>query len=174
MLKEPVYVAFPTKTLGSYTIGIEKMSNTLERTRELIAEHWGETEALYRQLHGDPNFLIYMALEQEGKFVMFTARHNETNDLIGHLMYYVYESTHTMGIMEAREDTFFVSKDHRGGRLASGMVDYAEQCFRKMRVHQMTMSCKSPAGGPNLDKFLKRKGYNPVAIAYFKPLVGEE
>lgn len=170
----PVYFGFDPEVHGSYAYGIEKLSDVLEDFKKNAESHWEETETLYRQAQGEPNYPAYMALEDEGKFVIFTSRCQDTGDLVGHLAFYVYESMHTIKRMEAREDAFFVAKDHRGGRLAVRLYDYAEKCLRKMGVHQMTMSSKEPAGGPSLDKFLRRKGYNPVAVGYFKFLTEEK
>lgn len=168
--KQPTYYAWPIKQLDKYAIGVEKIADTLVDIKRLTAEHWSETEVLYRQLLGNPNYPAYMALENDGKFAVFTVRSLSAGEMVGYLMYYIYENMHSLGVLEAREDAFFITKDHRGSRLASEVVDYAEECFMNMGVHQITMSSKAPAGGPDLDGFYKRKGYKPVAVAYFKPI----
>lgn len=169
-ISSPIYYAFDPETHGNYILGIEKLSKMLPELRKNADAHWEETETLYRQAFGDPNYRAYMQLEDEGKFAVFTAREKDSLDMVGHIAFYVYESMHTVGVMEAREDAFFIQKEHRGGRLALRLYDYAEQVFKQMGVSQISMSCKAPAGGPDLDKFLRRKGFKPVATSYFKPL----
>lgn len=173
-INQPVYCAWPAKTVGDYVVGVEKLPAILTDIKRLTGEHWEETEVLYRQLLGKPNYPAYIGLEAEGKFAVFTARSLTTGEMVGYLMYYIYENMHSMGVMEAREDAFFITKLHRGGKLASAIVDYAEEGFRSMSVHQISMSSKAPAGGPDLDKFYKRKGYKPVAVAYYKSLIASE
>lgn len=170
----PTYCAWPVEAVGRYAIGVEKLPVILADIKRLTDEHWAETEILYRQLLGKPNFPAYIALEADGKFVTFTARDLTTGEMVGYLMYYIYENMHSMGVMEAREDAFFINKLHRGSKLANAAVSYAEKCFRSINVDQITMSSKAPAGGPDLDKFYKRKGYKPVAIAYYKSLIASE
>lgn len=169
-LNNPTYFAFDPEVYNGYLFGVEKLEDMLAEFRKNAESHWDETEVLYRQAQGNPNYAAYIQLEKEGKFATFTIRHQETMALVGHICFYIYESMHTVGVMEAREDAFFINKDHRGGRLAHKIYDYAENCFPSMGVKQVTMSCKAPAGGPDLDKFLRRKGFNPVATAYFKSL----
>lgn len=167
-INNPIYFAFATEAYNGYTFGIEKISDMLAEFRANVDLHWDETEALYRQAVGNPNYKAYMQLERDGKFAVFTIRHQETGALVGQLAFYIYESMHNVGIIEAREDEFFIRKEHRGGRLAHKIYDYAEKCCKQMGVTQISMSCKAPAGGPDLDKFLRRKGFNPAAISYFK------
>lgn len=169
-IKETKYYAFPTVGYNGYTFGVEKICDMLAEGRKNVEAHWAETETLYRQATSNPNYNIYMQLEAEGKFATFTVRNKETTELVGHIGFYIYESMHSMGVMEAREDAFFLAKEHRGGRLALKLYDYAEDCVKQMGVHQISMSCKAPAGGPDLDKFLRRKGFAPVATSYFKSL----
>lgn len=168
----PTYYAFEPEQYNEYTFGVEKLKYILPAIKRNIEKHWQETEVLYRQKNSDPNYASYMALEDEGKVVFYTVRHNVNKELVGHIVFYIYESMHSIGVMEAREDAFFLQKAHRGGKLASKLYDYAESTFKELGVSQISMTSKAPAGGPNIDTFLRRKGFKPVATSYFKTLEG--
>ena len=174
-MNNPKYVGFEPEDHGEFFIGIEKIANIVEEIKVLHKAHWEETEG-YKQGEADPNYLAYIALEEKGQFALFTVRSKKTTDLVGYLKYFVFESIHQTGRMEAREDAIYIAKEARKGGLATHLLKYAIEVFKKMGVHQVGMSSKAPCGGPDLGKLLRRQGFAPVAIFYYKDITdsGEE
>ena len=72
----------------------------------------------------------------------------------------------------AREDSFFVSKEFRGKKLAPALLAYAEDALRQLGCTKVGMSSKAPVGGPDIGPFLEKCDYKPVAIFYMKDLEG--
>ena len=152
-----------------YSFGRESILAVRDEINELYKEHYAETEVLYLDTPMDVDFERFGQSEKAGQFVLFTVRTAE-NDLVGYLQYYVFRDMHSQGMYIAREDAFFLTKSHRGGGLASKMVDYAEHCLKQLGCRYVGMSSKAPAGGPDIGRFLERKGYKPVALYYSKQL----
>ena len=162
------YYAFPPVSKDDVVIGIEKVSDMQDELAVLHKEHFAETEVLYRSEPIDVDYEKYKTLELEGKFVVFTARANSR--MIGYLIYYIFRGTHTKTVLEAREDAFFLTKECRGNGIAPKLLAYAEDRLGDLHCKYVGMSSKAPVGGPDLDSFLKRRGYKPVAVFYRKKL----
>jgi len=165
----PKYYAFPTTTVGGdLVIGHEKVKDIVEEVRPLLMDHYEETETAYLDVPCDPDFDRFIASEEQGQFVVFTAR--KAGVLIGHISFYVYRDMHSQEMYQAREDAMFIDKEHRGGATASRLVNYAEHCLAQLGCKYIGMSSKAPCGGPDIGRFLERKGYQPVALFYSKQL----
>lgn len=169
-LHEPVYYGFQPYQYKEYYIGMEKLENTITELRKLHEAHYEETETLYKERQLNPDYDAYINLEHQGKFVLFTIRNTRDGMLVGDLMYYLGPSTHTKGVLLAKEDAFFISKEHRGGQLAKKFLQYSESCLLQLNVGQIGMTDKSPCGGKSLEKLLKPLGYTPVALQYVKEI----
>lgn len=167
---EPTYFGFTPIKYKDYFIGLEKIEEMYNELKKLHAEHYEETETLYKERPMEPDYASYIQLEHEGKFVLFTVRDIETGRLVGDLMYYLGASVHNKGVMMAREDAFFISKEYRGGRLALKFLKFAETCLLELGVGQIGMTDKSPCGGKSLSKLLEPLGYKPVALQYVKEI----
>jgi GNAT superfamily N-acetyltransferase len=164
------YYGFPSQMLLSgYVIGHERMSEMLDELKVLHAIHFQETETLYLDQPCDPDYDRWRALEDLGQFVVFTVR-NTAGELVGYLQYYVFRDMHSKEMYVAREDALFLLPEHRGGGIASKLIDYAEHCLKQLGCAYAGMSNKGPVGGPDIGNFLERKGYRPVAMYYSKKL----
>jgi len=169
---QPSYHGFDPDITEKYAIGLEKVAQMEDELRELHAEHYAETETLYLDAEFDPDYARYKNSEAAGQFVVFTVRDisNWHRDMVGYLQYYVFRDMHSKGMYTAREDAFFLTKDHRGGGLAPKLLSYAEHCLKQLGCRYVGMSSKAPVGGPDIGNFLERNGYRPVALYYSKQL----
>lgn len=163
------YIGFPPMLdADSIAVGIERIEDITDEMRELHAQHYAETETLYLDTPFSPDYARYIALEQAKQFVLFTVRYGV--ELVGYLQYYVYRDLHTSDVYQAREDAFFITKQHRGRRIAPRLLAFAETCLRQLGCRYVGMSSKGPVGGPDIGPFLEKNGYCPVAIFYSKDL----
>ena len=161
------YFGFPPLGTNKYVIGLESISNIVDEIRHVHQAHWDETEVLYLDRPMNPDYDLFMAKEAERQFVLFTVR--DTNgELIGDLGYFLGLSTHHEGMLQAKEDFFFINKQHRKSGIATQLLQYAETQLKELGVKLIGMSDKSPCGGKSLEPFLTREGYKKVAIAYVK------
>ena len=169
----PKYYAYPVESHllkgGDFVLGIEKIENMQLEIQELHEQHYQETETLYMSEPFDPDYPRYIAGEKNGTFVVFTCR-DATGKMVGYLQYYVYRSMHSRKLLQAREDALFLTKSVRGVGLAPKLLKYAEHCLAQLGCTHVGMSSKAPCGGPDLDGFLRRMDYAPVATYYVKKL----
>jgi GNAT superfamily N-acetyltransferase len=154
---------------GDFVLGLEKIANMRDEIRVLHEQHYQETETLYMQEPFDPDYPRYIAGEKNGTFVAFTCR-NAGGEMVGYLQYYVYRSMHSQSMLQAREDALFLTKKVRGVGIAPKLLKYAEHCLAQLGCTHVGMSSKAPCGGPDLDAFLRRMDYTPVAMYYVKKL----
>jgi GNAT superfamily N-acetyltransferase len=164
------YCGFDVELFRGYALGHEKIADMEQQIRKLHREHYTETETLYKTTPFQPDYTRYKQSEASGQFVVFTVRDVKTHQMVGYLQYYVFRDMHSSGAMIGREDAFFLTKAVRGGMLASKLLSYAEHCLKQLGCQMVGMSSKAPAGGPDIGKFLERKGYEPVALYYSKTL----
>ena len=136
----------------------------------LHQEHWNDTEVRYRGDGMNPDYERFARDQRNGHFTVFTARHIDTAELVANLMYFLSHDYHNKDNLVGVEDAFFVTPEHRRGRLAIRLLDYAEEVLKGLGVNFVGMSDKSPCGGADLSRLLKRRGYNPVAVYYLKEL----
>lgn len=162
------YIGFPPFSDEGYTIGIERVADVQDEIRPLHAQHYAETEALYLDTPFKPDYDRLIALEKEAQFVQFTVRYGL--ELVGYLQYYVFRDLHTSDMYTAREDAFFLTKQHRGHGMAPKILSYAESCLYQLGCRYVGMSSKAPIGGPDIGPFLEKRGYRPVALFYMKDL----
>ena len=161
------YYGFSAVQHGQYMIGLESIGEIIDEIRTLHQEHWDETEVLYLDRPMDPDYEMFVSYEGNRRFVLFTVR-DENENLVGDLGYYLGLSTHHAGLLQAKEDFFFITKEHRGGGVAKHFLRFAEDCLTKLGVKLIGMTDKSPCGGKSLRPFLESEGYKAVALAYIK------
>ena len=157
---------------GKYCLGIEHIGDIADEVQILHEEHWQETETLYLKEQTDalrPDYARAAACLDQGQCTIFTARVAATQELIGNMVFFIMRSFHDKDRVSANEDVFFISKPHRG-RLAVHLLDYAEQTLTGFGVKSVGVTDKAPCGGPDLQRFLERRGYQMVARYFRKPL----
>lgn len=163
------YFVEPPLAYRGYTIGMQKVRDVVMELKALHAAHWRETEASYVAGAMDVDYDRYLAAESAAQFLLFTVR-DATGQVVGNLAYSLGFSQHQRGKLIAEEKAFFIAKDHRRGGLALKLLDYAEGVLRLLGVNCVTMTDKSPAGGPCVEPLVRRRGYQPAALTYVKEL----
>ena len=104
------------KVVGSYVLECARAHEVLDELRPLHEAHWQETEGYRHGLPFAPDYERGLDLEQQGRYVLVVARHQETGKLVGNYGLYLSHSMHTQTLM-ATEDTLFLAREHRRGRL---------------------------------------------------------
>lgn len=171
-LPKPRYYGHLPRQAKGAVFGIEKLGDMLSQIIPLYEKHYVETETKYLKVPMNPRYDTWIELEALAQFVLFTVRVD--GELVGYLQYYVYLDTHSRSNRVAREDAYFLREDHRGSGLAAELLAYAEDILVKLGCEYVGMSSKGPIGGPDLDGFLKRRGYRHVANFYMKPLAEDD
>ena len=136
---------------------------------ELFQAHWDETEVLYIDMPMEPDYEMFFWLEQNRKLLVFTVR-DASENMVGNAMFMLGLSSHMKGVLQAKEDTFYLVKDARGKGLAPKFTVYIENCLRELGVVYMGMSDKSPVGAQSLKRMMERQGFKQIAVYYTKKL----
>lgn len=156
--------SFPPRQHAGLRFAVESFRDILPELEPLHAAHFAETE---RHLDGvalAPDYDYMAERERLGQLLQFTARAD--GKLVGNLRMYLYKSLHT-GQPCAREDTFYLSQDHRKGYAAVAFVRYAKDMLAQAGVRELYASAKVVNAA---SRVLERVGFRHVANEMFMPL----
>lgn len=159
--------AIAPQVVGSYTLRCSRVDDALDRLRPLHYEHWLETETHRNAVTSfDPDYNRGRDLEAQGRYLLIVVEETATGNLVGNYGLYLSRSMHTQGLI-ATEDTLFLRRSNRGGRLGIALIRYAEQVLTQLGVEELGVSVKLVnSTGP----MIERMGYQPVGTQYTKLL----
>lgn len=143
----------------SLTFQLEKIRDCYYEVEALGLMHWHETEQYRHNQPYKPDRSRFVYYEDEGMFVIYTARDN--GELVGHLGMYIAESMHTQQLI-ATEDTLFLRYDYRKGRNAMRLINFMVDDMRRRGVVEIMVTAKNPRVG----RLLEHLDFRPVASQY--------
>lgn len=136
------------------------------RLRTVHEEHWQETEHYRHGIPYNPDYERVIDLDQQGRVLIAVVEHTETGSLVGNYGFYLSRSAHTQTLI-ATEDTLFISKPHRRGRLAIELMRYAEHALASIGVRELQVSVKLTN---DVGPMVERMGFSPTGKQYVKIL----
>lgn len=154
------------KTVGSYTLRCVRVADIIDQLRPIHLEHWQETETYRHGVEFKPDYQRGIDLEEQGRYVLVAAFEADTGELVGNYGIYLARSMHTQKRM-ATEDTLFVSKAHRRGRLGIALMRYTEHVLMQLGVEEFNVSVKVVN---NVGPMLERMGFSKTGSNYTKIL----
>lgn len=146
-----------------YVVAVESFRAILQELRPLHVAHWSETELHRHSVRLNPDYAAITARERAGRALQFTVRRE--GELVGHLQMYLIDSEHTQTPV-SEENTLFIRRDHRGGMLVMKLLRYAERVLVQVRGPHMIRANSKLAN--RADVLMRRMGYEPFAIQFFK------
>ena len=149
---------------GNYSIQAEKFIDVLPELERLHAAQWAETEKARLGVAMNPNYAYMAEQERAGQLLQFTARDSDTWELVGNMRVYLYRDLHARQLT-AKEDTFFVMPEHRGGFLAVRLWQFAEKSAVSIGVREVRFSSKLVNKADRMAKYLK---YRPIGTEFIK------
>lgn len=152
--------------VGSYTIACERLSRVEHEVRPLHFEHWSETETHRHELTCNPDYERGRWLELQGRYLLIGVRHADSGQLVGNYGLYLSRSTQTQKLI-ATEDTMFISRAHRKGRLGVALIRYVERALATLGVEELQVSVKQVNA---VGQMIERLGYVPTGKQYTKVL----
>jgi hypothetical protein len=156
---------FEPQPFGGYTIQVESFRSILGELVLLHQAHWLETERYRHGLKLNPDYEQMMARERRGQLVQFTLRHVASGQLVGHLRMFLGDSIHTQTPV-SDEDTLYLAPAHRGSFLSIALLGYAEKVLHQLQgPHEIRADSKTVN---RADVLMKRRGFTPYAIKFFK------
>ncbi len=153
---------FQPTLYGSHRIACERLVDVLEEIQPIHAAHWRETEQYRADVPFNPDYLTVLSHERRGGLVLFTVRDANNGLLVGNFILYLHRSTHTQTLV-ATEDTFFLDKTARRGRLAFALHRYAVNVLSALGVTEVRASTKTINQAA---KFFAALGYQQTAISW--------
>lgn len=151
-----------------YSLSVERIEDALNEIKPLHSAHWEETEAYRHSIPLKADYEYMINAERAGRFLLFTLREPD-GELVGNCMMYLTRSTHTRQWI-AEEDTIFIRKDHRKGRLGIKLIRYVETVLRSLGITEIRVTVKTVNRAGDL---LQALGYKHTANQLTKVLVGE-
>lgn len=159
---------FPHVEYKDLTFQVERIRDVVEDINPLHLAHWQETE-LYR--HGqpfNPDYASFISSERAGRYMLFTVRH--AGEMVGNCGVYIHKSIHTQ-LLIATEDTLFIRKDHRKGRVGIDFFRYCEGILGALGVAEVRFDVKTTN---KVWKAWQRQGYAITAYKMTKQLRGAD
>lgn len=154
------------QVVGSYTIRCVRAKDVLARLWVLHKEHWAETEEHRHAVEFHPDYDRAIDLEAQGRYMLIVVEDNVTGAFVGNYGLYLARSMHTQNLI-ATEDTLFVSKLHRRGRVGIELIRYTERALAQLGAEELSVSVKQVN---QVGQMIERMGYMPVGTQYTKIL----
>lgn len=155
--------------VGGYVLAPTRLRPVLDDLKALHASHWEETETHRHTQTLNPDYARGLELEMQGRYLLLAAVHMDTQELVGNYGIYLSKSMHTQQLI-ATEDTLYIAKAHRKGRLGVAMIRYAESVLRQLGVQELTVKVKKVN---HVGPMIERMGYPVVATEHTKILTEE-
>lgn len=160
------HLAIAPRIVGSYIIQTARIADCADDLAPLHKEHWDETEGHRHALELDMDYARMRDLEAQGRYALVIVRHRETGKVVGNFGTYLSLSAHTKTLI-GTEDTLFISKEHRRGRLAAALMQFTEDYHYALGVRELNVDVKLVNNvGPMIEKI----GFVPVGTQYTKIL----
>ena len=169
MKLERTYYLILIGKYGTHLFGIESFANCWDELKPLYDQHWKETDQYSGKDEPDVDMEYMEALESTGRMLLFTCRDKDMK-LVGYLVYSLSNNLHLKGEKIAEEAGFFFLKEKRGTGAAPSFLFSVEMFLKDLGVTQIHAVNKALAGGTDIDRLLRRRGYEPVAVYYCKTL----
>jgi len=143
----------------------ELLCEVVEEVQPLLHEHWTELTKNKDIAILDPMWQEYAALEQMGRFVIYTAR--DDGALVGYAAYFIQKHIHYAGMTTGTNDVLFLRKDARRGTTGLRLLDYCEAQLKTLGVQKLTYHIKFSMDWRCL---LHRRGYADEEVMCAKVL----
>lgn len=145
----------------------EKFSDCIDEGLPLLKNHYKEVALNQDEIPLDIDFDGYLMLESLGKLFVLTVR--DEGKLIGYHSVILSHSLHYRSTLFGDTDIFYVSPDHRGGRLGLRLFKESEARLKPKGVKQVLVQHKLHVH-PYIGKILEYLGYREIEHVYAKTL----
>jgi GNAT superfamily N-acetyltransferase len=136
----------------------------LAEVRPLLEKHWKEI-AHYKDIELNPDYSLYLKMQEMGMIHAYGARLDDNNKLIGYAVYVVRPNLHYRQCLQATEDIIFFDPDHRGHGMK--FIMWCDEQLKKIGVMMVTHHIKFSF---DWSKALMRMGYEKTDMQLCKRL----
>lgn len=143
----------------------ERLTNELcDEVYPLLEAHWKEI-AFYKDIPLKPDFTKYIQLSDSEHLLVYTARDNDTKELIGYAAFMVAYSLHYRTSKQAVQDVIYFKPERRGHGMV--FIDWCDQQLKALGCQVVYHHVKDTH---NFGPALKRVGYDLVDHIYGRRL----
>lgn len=141
----------------------EKIADSLEEAKPLLAKHWKEI-AHYQDIPLDPDYEIYIKMESIGVLRAFTCRDVDSK-MIGYAVFLIKPHMHYKTCLMAYQDIIYIEPSRRG--VGGFFMRWLDEQLKTLGVQVVSQHVKS---AHNFGPILERMGYELQDLIYTKRL----
>lgn len=122
------------------TFQTETFHDMIDELKPILPIHWQELALDHAEVPLDPDYDLYLALENAGQLHLCTARDN--NALIGYFVTFVQNHIHYKSTVFARVDVYYIHPEHRGTGAGAKLFRYHESEMKRLGAKKIINMCK--------------------------------
>ena len=141
----------------------EMLCEVVGEVEELLSLHYQELTRNKDRVQLNPMWEEYAALEQLGRFHVFTAREN--TKLIGYSAFFVNRHLHYADLTTGINDVLYLHPEKRKGSIGLRLIKFSESELKKLGVQKVCWHCKLDT---DLIPILNHMGYSTEEVLMAK------
>jgi hypothetical protein len=142
----------------------ETVAGSIKEGMLLAQKHWEEVTA-YKDFPLDPDWDLYIKLNEEGLCKCFIARDDQSK-MVGYAVFFLRYSPHSRTVLCASADVLYVDPASRGG---TGML-FILFCEKELKAAGVQAIVQHVSIKHNFGRALERHGYHLHEYIYSKKL----
>lgn len=143
----------------------ERAHDVWKDMQPLFEKHWHEI-AYYRDIPLEPDYELYMKMEELGTLRVFVAR-DDDQKIIGYAVFFIKHNLHYKSSLQALQDIIFIDPDRRG-MFGGRFILWCERELKNEGVHIVFQHIK--VSTPKTIQLFERLGYEKIDMILGKRL----
>ena len=149
----------------SITYQQEFLDTVMPEISKLAVLEWEEVQHDQDKKVLDPDWGIYLLLEEKGYLKIFTAR--SSGELVGYFFATVSPDLHSKGQFYVSNDAIFLHPKHRKGMIGVRLFQFTEKCLLEDGHDRLYVATTERN---KIDSLMLRMGYDKVETRFLKKL----
>lgn len=137
----------------------EDFFDFLPEMEKLLPVHYDEL-CVTKDFPLAPDYDQYRRVNDAGMLCCVTCRCDD--ELIGYIIFFLQPHIHYKTCMTAFEDVYYVSPEHRRGRVGIRLFQYAEKVLRNIGINRIILHTKIHLDNSRLFEYLGYKNSDKV------------
>jgi len=125
-----------------YTYQVESYYDVIDDLLPIVEKHAQEVDLYQESVKLSPDLPTYEVMNHTGMLHIYTARVEDTKELVGYVVTLVNKHPHYNEDTYAVNDLFYVHPDHRHQGVAEALLSGLEDIMRGIGVSVMTLHMK--------------------------------
>jgi hypothetical protein len=141
----------------------ERLADVRKEVEPLLVRHWDEIALNKDTVPLDPDWDMYLRIEEAGFVCAITARRDGV--LVGYVNYIISRNLHYRSLLVAEGDIFWLAPECRKGTAGIRMLRCAEGVLKEGGVNKIVNKVKLHF---DIGVLFERMGYKPIERIYAK------